>query len=219
MSERQTHRLRWLVVGLVLLGTIIVPFILWGEALERAILEWMRAGPSTGTSALVLVGLLASDVLLPIPSSAVAVAAGMRFGMAGGTAGIALGLTLGCVIGYGLGIRLGAPGLHRFVDDAERSRVEAFARRHGDVLVILLRPVPVLAEASVLFAGATRMPLRRFGAWTLLANVILGAVYAGAGSYSIQSGRLDIGAMAACAVPCLGLLLVRRLRPAQAPDE
>ena len=55
------------------------------------------------TLALTLVGLLASDLLLPIPSSVLAVGTGAVFGTAMGALLVALGFTLGAWIGYEVG--------------------------------------------------------------------------------------------------------------------
>jgi glutathione peroxidase len=49
-------------------------------------------------------------------------------------------------------------------------------------MVLLMRPVPVLAEASVVFAGMGRMRFPRFLLMTTLANMLISGAYAWMGS-------------------------------------
>lgn len=172
----------WFVLGASLLGFILVPFALLGHAFAA----WsdparLEALPFT---ALAVAGLLAADIFLPVPSSVVATFAGWRFGALEGALLNVAGLCAGTALGYAVGRAGLAPFTHRVLD-AERQAAlrEAFAR-HGAWSVVLCRGVPVLAEASVMLAGAAAMPLPRFALAAGLSNLALGSAYAAAGAAS-----------------------------------
>jgi membrane protein DedA with SNARE-associated domain len=116
--------------------------------------------------AVVVIGLLAADVVLPVPSSAVLVAAGAALGpITGAIAGI-IGVVAGATVGYALGARFGPqPG----GPDAERARL--LFERWGPAALVITRPVPLLAESTAVVAGSTRMNLGWF-----LAAVVAGAI-------------------------------------------
>lgn len=208
-------RLGWTIVGSVLLAIVVVPFVLWGSAIEAQVDAFAGGQHPRWIAALAFGGLMAADVLLPVPSSAVAVMAGMSLGFGWGGATILAGLSLGTAIGYGLGAAVGRPGLRRLVPPADLGRVDAFGARYGDAMVLVLRSVPVLAEASVITAGAMRVPLARFALWATVANALLSFGYAAIGAWAIEAEHHGIAVFGACAVPFVGLLLGRRLRPAQ----
>lgn len=209
MTSKTSSILLWIA----LFAAILVPFAIWGDAFEAygtSLLD--RATPSVSL-ALVLVALLAGDLVLPIPSSLLAVGVGAVFGAATGTAIITIGLSLGAWIGYELGRSAGRAGVSRWVDDAQRQRLEAFASKHGVGLLVALRAVPVLAEASVVVAGTSGMPRARVLGVTTAANLVIALIYAAAGSIAADLGSLELAAMAGVGLPGLAMLLSVRLRP------
>lgn len=204
-------RLRWAVVAAVVLFGIVVPFVIWGDSMEAWIGDWVSDRHPTTSAVLVLGGLLAADVLLPIPSSVVSVAAGMRLGFFGAVATITTGATIGCLVGWGLGRGLARPGLRRFVGPAALARFDALAVRYGVGALLVARPVPVLAEASVIAAGAGRFGLRRTLAWTAAANLLVAVVYAGVGELAIATAHPELALLAALGGPGVAILLARWL--------
>ena len=90
----------------------IVPFVIFGEALESAIGGWLEhpviANRSVSAAAMIIM-LLAVDILLPIPSTLVCTVAGKVLGPVGGTLACWLGLNLSAGIGYWLARRFGWP--------------------------------------------------------------------------------------------------------------
>ena len=60
--------------------------ISFGDSLEARIDHWFDASLSPIATATIVTGVLASDILLPIPSSFVSTLAGSRLGFVGGTA-------------------------------------------------------------------------------------------------------------------------------------
>lgn len=175
--------LRWAALLIGLAGISLVPFALFGAALDAAVRDALAGAPPWWWAGLLIVFLLAADVLLPVPSSLLSVAAGGLFGPAGGACLSWLGMTLGCEIAYWLGRRAGRNPMRRLVGDADWARVESATRRRGAVVLALFRPVPVLAEASIIFAGAARMPRGRFLLFTAAPNLVISVMYTFLGAY------------------------------------
>ncbi len=200
------------ILWLVLFASIIVPFVIWGDAFEAYGASLLDSATPSASLALILVALLAADLVLPVPSSVLAVGVGAVFGTAAGTMVIAVGLSLGAWVGYELGRSAGRAGVSRWVDDFQRERLEAFMAKHGLGLLIALRAVPVLAEASVVVAGTSGMPRGRVLAVTTLANLVVALVYGTAGSIAADLGSLEIAAMASVGLPGLAMLLSARIR-------
>ena len=86
----------------------IVPFLFFGERLE----SWLRGvaedPPSALATTVLVITLLATDILLPIPSSVVSTLAGWQLGWLQATLATWVGMNLGAVIGFALARRWGA---------------------------------------------------------------------------------------------------------------
>lgn len=177
---RSTAAWRWSVVAIVVLATILIPFALWGERLERVSAAALSDGHRDWI-ALVVVLLLASDVLLPVPSSLVSTAAGAALGWTAGTAASTAGMTAGAMIAYGLGRAAGRPFITRWVGAAEMARFDRLFSRVGAWAIVLARPVPVLAESSAFLLGSNAYPVKRFVLLSAAANLAISAVYAAIG--------------------------------------
>jgi uncharacterized membrane protein YdjX (TVP38/TMEM64 family) len=199
---------RWTAPALILLALILVPFALFEESLTRWARELIAApGPWSGST---LAGLLALDILLPVPSSMVSTASGALLGFWGGLAASTLGMTAGCLLGYGAGrgVRLGA--VRRLVGEAEMERVRGIWERHGAWTLVILRAVPVMAEASVVFAGLAGMPVGRFLLITAVSNLCISAAYAAAGAFALGAGSFFLAFAAAVLVPLIATLAAKR---------
>jgi len=211
-SLRRSRPLRWGLFWLVVIALIVVPFVVWEEPLALAFtaaLDRLRAEP-VWSGALIIV-LLGADPVLPIPSSLISAFAGAAFHWALAASLIWAGMTLGCLVGYGLGASAGR-GLGRIlVGEDELSRARRLFARVGPAALAGARAVPVLAEASVLAAGAVRMPLAPFLVSTALANLAVALAYAGAGAAAMQAGSFLLIVFGLCLVPALGFGLWRLL--------
>lgn len=171
---------RWSAVAIVLLAAILIPFAVWGEQLERLTLAALSDRQQDWT-ALVVVLLLATDVLLPIPSSLVSSAAGAALGWTAGTAASTVGMTAGALVAYGLGRAAGRPVIARWVGAAEMARFDRLFSRVGAWAIVLARPVPVLAESSAFLSGSNAYPVGRFVLLSGAANLAVSAIYAAIG--------------------------------------
>ena len=163
------------------LAAVLLPYLVLGPSFENAAAELFQGKTSRVAAAGLGVLLLAADMVLPIPSSVVGTGLGAALGWWAGMLATAAGLTIGCVLGFALGRSGGArfirsrPALH------ERHLSELLPR-YGVAVLVLCRAVPILAEASVMAAGAIGLPLWRCLAATTLANLAVGAVYAAMGA-------------------------------------
>ncbi|WP_437722166.1 TVP38/TMEM64 family protein [Sorangium sp. So ce861] len=201
--------LGWAGFSCVLLLAILVPFFLFADRIEAAARALLASPPSGVAAALVLGGLLASDVVLPVPSSFVSTAAGGLLGFWRGAAVSWAGMMAGAGLGYLLGARAGAPALQRMVGASELARLTRAAERHGPWFLLLFRGVPVLSEASVVFAGAGRMPLRAFFTVTALANLGISATYAAVGASAARLTSALLLFAGIVLLPGIALLVVR----------
>lgn len=200
------------LLWIALFAAILIPFAIWGDAVEAFGTELLQDAEPTPTLALTLMALLAGDLVLPVPSSVLAVGTGAVFGTVTGATIIGVGFTLGAWIGYEVGRSAGRAGVARWVEDGQRERLEAFAAKHGVGLLVAMRAVPVLAEASVVVAGSSGMPRGRVLVATTLANVVIAGIYAAAGSVAADTGSLELAAMAGVGFPGLAMLLTASLR-------
>jgi len=171
-------RRRWILVALAIVTFIVVPFVVWEEAIFQASSAFLGSTSNRVLAVAIVAGLLASDVLLPIPSSFVSGFAVVFLGPVLGASAIWLGMTLGAFGGYALGRSGGRPLVVRIVGVEELDRAEVMFRRFGKFVLVLGRGVPVLAEATVLAAGAMRLPLLEFAWVTAAAHAGLALAYA-----------------------------------------
>lgn len=169
--------MRWAVLGIALGALIIVPFLLWEDAVMARSQSFIASESNRVLLALVAASLLALDLLLPIPSSFVAAAAVAALGGVAGAAVIWTGMSAGALAGYALGRSGGAPVVARVMGRSELERAERLMARYGSAMLVLCRGVPVLAEASVLVAGAAKLGFATFAWVTAAANLGLALAY------------------------------------------
>lgn len=198
--------LRFVALGFVVLALIVVPWVLWGDVIELRVRALSEQPGATRVFAMSAAGLLAADVLLPVPSSFVAVASGVVLGLGWGSVVNFVGLMLGSIVGYVVGARAGVVVARRIAGEQGWRRAEEWSGRYGSSVVLALRAVPVLAEASTFFAGATRMGWGRYLLYSGVANLGVAVVYAGVGDVSADTGHLEVALMAGCVLPALAML-------------
>jgi uncharacterized membrane protein YdjX (TVP38/TMEM64 family) len=178
----------WLVVtGLLVVFTVLFVLV---EALEVPRLT--DPGPvlqgAPLAAAVVGVGLLVVDVVLPVPSSLVMIAHGAAFGPLLGAALSLVGSLGAALLGFAVGRRAG-PLLNRLVPVGERRRADALLARWGVLAIVVTRPVPLLAETTVILAGASPLGWRRTAVAALVGSVPAAVLYALAGSVATGLGN------------------------------
>ena len=195
---------------LIVLLVPIVPFLLLGAPLEAWLEAWRDSPPAAGVTGLAVIGLLAGDIVLPIPSSLIITLAGAQLGVVGGTLAGWTGLSVGALLGFALARRWG-PGLAaRLTPPEDLQRVQAISAAYGPAALVMLRAVPVLAEASVLLLGIHGLSWRKFLPPVLLANLGIALAYAVFGRIAEQSGWLPAALGISLALPLLLAAVARR---------
>jgi uncharacterized membrane protein YdjX (TVP38/TMEM64 family) len=127
------------------------------------------------------VALLVADVVLPVPSSLVMIAHGAVFGPVVGTLLSLLGNLGAALFGFGLG-RRGGRLLDRLVPPEQRRRADALLTRWGVLAVVVTRPLPLLAETTVILAGASPLGWSRTTVAAVVGSAPAALLYGLAGS-------------------------------------
>ncbi|WP_405234319.1 VTT domain-containing protein [Lentisalinibacter salinarum] len=175
----QKKRHRQFLTIIVALLVPILPFAIIGEMPGE---RWLSATDENAwLFGLTGGGLLLGDIILPLPSSIIGTLLGARLGLAPGFLIALVGLTAGHAAGYFLG-RL---ALRRV--GADLPEVPTL------LIVFLSRPVPVLAEAVAIAAGASRMPVAHYLGIAFAGNVIYAAVLAANGAMLLPDALLGPG--------------------------
>jgi uncharacterized membrane protein YdjX (TVP38/TMEM64 family) len=200
-----SRRVRWEILWTILIAVVLVPFLIFEKQFEQ-LATWLAHGNASGWATAGAIGaLLALDVFLPVPSSIVSTGAGVLLGVWPGAAVIWIGMTLGCIIGYVFGAYAAGPA-RRLVGADGLTDAGKIMERYGPWAIIICRPIPVLAESSVVFAGLVRSPVGPFLWLTALADAGIAIAYAAVGAFSMQAGSFLLTFAGAIALPGLALL-------------
>ena len=178
----------------------ILPFVIIGELPGE---KWLS---STDDDALLFgltgSGLLTIDILLPVPSSIVGTLLGARLGFWAGLISIWAGLMVGNLLGYAIA---------RFAATRLRSWLPEFPRATTLAFVFLSRPVPVVAEAMSLTAGATRMAILPYVSACAAGNLIYASVLAGNGAALVPNALVGPGLIVPMLLPVIAWAAWRKL--------
>ena len=188
----------------------ILPFLFFGAELESWIENWTESEVSRETTAALVVGILATDILLPVPSSVVSTWGGQALGTATGTLTSWLGMTAGAVIGFALARLFGYRFARRFSKPEELERVDRLCQRWGPITLVLARGVPVFAEASVLLMGVHKLGWHRFIWPVILSNFGIALAYSAFGDIGQRQGWLALALAVAMGLPVVLLMIVKR---------
>jgi uncharacterized membrane protein YdjX (TVP38/TMEM64 family) len=191
---------------------IILPFCLFGNLINA----WTdglikQAGSHRLLTGGLLTLLLSVDIVMPIPSSLVSTACGMILGFTRGTLTSFIGMSLSAAAGYLMG-RTASPAVERMIGQNELALLRDFQHRHGAWMLLALRPVPVLAEASILFSGLTRQPLPNVLSAMVVGNLAVSMVYAAVGTWGRVSDSFLPAFGASLVLSGVLLLWLRRKR-------
>lgn len=207
----KTPMIRWSLLFLLIFALVLVPFLIFGEQVEAWTHTFInQTHEHLVWVVLVLGGMLSLDVLLPVPSSVVSTACGYLLGFFGGTLTSLGGMTLSCIGGFWLGHRFGRPMANRLVGAEELTRLERLNQELGDWAIVVSRPVPVLAESAVLFAGIGKWSFPRFMLLSTLSNAGISLVYGAVGAFSATVNSFLLAFFAALALPGLAMIVMRK---------
>ena len=166
-----------LLLSSVIIALISIPFVVAGNDVEL----WSRAVlsmASTPTAIVVaVVALLVLDIVLPIPSSLVCIAAFALLDPLVAFLTVCLGLTLSYFAGHILGATLNNAARDRVFTAQEFQILASLKFSNRVAAIVLSRPLPVLAEATAIYLGAVGTPLLPATFVAMLSNLGLAAMY------------------------------------------
>ena len=189
----------------------LVPFLIWNEPLESASRAWLeKYGNNPWAVSSGAVALLTVDLFLPVPSSVVSVltarclstfVAPAWLGLLAAAGVLWLGMMSGAMLAWVLGKCGGETLARRWVGESEFQRLRDFGEKYGPIVLVLLRAVPLFAEASVLVLSVSGVRFWRvFFLPIALSNLGIAAVYVFLGS--AQNGLpLSVVLLASIALP------------------
>jgi len=194
--------MRLFLVCIGLAALILIPALVLDDDVEEflgseAAVDYLRGyGPWAWLAG---VGLIVSDLILPVPCTAVITGLGILYGpWLGGLVG-GLGSTLAGAIAYG-GCRLmGRRFLHFIVGEANLERLARFFARHGLWAIALSRWLPLLPEALCCLAGMSRMRPGPFLAALACGSLAMGFAFAFLGT--AYQDRPALGLLVSALVP------------------
>jgi uncharacterized membrane protein YdjX (TVP38/TMEM64 family) len=201
----------------VLFCAILVPFFLFADRIDVWLTRFLSGQNGSAIIALILSGLLAGDIVLPIPSSVISAACGYTLGAPLGLLVSWFGMTLGCLGGYYIGQR--SRKVRYFSSNGQTGKMEMFFSRYGNWTLMICRAIPVLAESSVVYAGFCGMPFTNFLWMTVLSNLGISAVYAFTGALYSEKHSFYLAFFASAFVPVLLAGLVRLTRRGPHPGK
>ncbi len=117
-------------------------------------------------------------------------------------------MTVSCVIGYLIG-RWARPVATKMLGPKEIDWLDGMNARWGRWVIVIARPVPVLAEASMLFAGMGRMNALMVFALTFLGNLGISAVYAAVGATAASVNSFLFAMAGAMLIPLVAMGMSR----------
>ena len=149
---------------------------------------WPTPAPA---GAAVVVGLLAADIFIPVPSSVIMVLSGAAFGVWWGSLLAFAGSIGGEWLGFELARRYGTALSTRFIgDERERRRLNDVLVTHGAAAIVVTRALPVVMETMSIVAGLSTMRRSTFLIASAIGTAPIVVVYAYAGAMSRETGSL-----------------------------
>jgi uncharacterized membrane protein YdjX (TVP38/TMEM64 family) len=209
-SATCTMRTATRLLALLTLAAIavpLVPFLVFGTRLDHLVADWLDPRPTAFWLATAEIGILAIDFLLPVPSSVVATLGGAELGLLTGTLCGWLGMTAGAAAGWWLGRVAGGRSLAGLAAE-ERLALERQRELLGPLLVVVSRPLPLVAEAAAILAGSTAMPLAKFLPAAAAGNLAVAFAWSLAGAVGARADAMQWVLLAALAIPVAAALAV-----------
>lgn len=201
--------MRLFLIFLVLVTIVLIPFFIWGETLtgfftQTGTVSWIQSYGNWGWIAGIV--LLMSDLLLPIPATAVMAGLGYLYGPILGGLISSLGSFLSGLLGYEICRRLGRRGAIWILGEKDLEKGERLYASVGGWLVVLSRWLPVFPEVVACMAGLTRMSIHAFYLALTCGSIPLGFAFSAVGSIGAEKPGLAI-ALSAVLPPVLWLIV------------
>lgn len=194
----------------VLLALPLLTVSLWSDPLEGWMASWRESPPPAGWLAAALVVVLAADILLPVPSGPLITLAGGHLGLAMTAAAAWVGLMLGGIAAFAITKRWGGSLAERLASADDLKNLKTLADEHDTWLLLVTRPLPILAEATVLLCGALDTCWSRL-LWTLaIGNGVVALAFALLGSQAEEQEWMATAIVLSIVAPLAATLVVRQ---------
>lgn len=177
--------MRLTLLFVVLAALVLGSWLIWGGSMEERFsltgsVAWLEGAGSWAW--LAGIGLLVSDLVLPVPGTVIMSALGYLYGpWLGGLAASAGAMTAG-LAGYGAGRLFGERLARRWLGDHEFEKGRLLFGRGGGWIVALSRALPILPEVISCTAGLVRMPFGRFTLALACGSLPMGFLFAAIGA-------------------------------------
>jgi uncharacterized membrane protein YdjX (TVP38/TMEM64 family) len=112
-------------------------------------------------------------------------------------------MTLGGVVAFGLARRWGMPLAERLASKEHLRSMSQATSQQGGWMVLLTRPLPILAEACVLLVGTLQMRWRKFLPALVGSNLVVAGIYSALGQSAGNHGWLPAAVCTSIALPGL----------------
>ena len=196
------------IVAAFVIGSKLIIENLLGFSFEPWARSWMADAGAPGAA--VVIGLLAVDIFIPVPSSIIMVLSGAAFGVWWGALLAFVGSIAGEWLGFELARRYGTALSSRFIgDEAERRRMNQMLVTHGAAAIAATRALPVVMETMSIVAGLSPMKRSTFLIASAIGTAPIVVVYAYAGAMSRETGSLVPAIIILLAVAAVGWISYR----------
>lgn len=169
----------------ILIFVALIPVFIFGDTIdehfggEKGVQLLAEYGHAAWIFA---IGLIVSDLFLPVPTPAVMAALGLLYGpILGGFIG-GVGSTLAGLVAYGGCRLLGSRVAHRLAGEDNLPKLERFFQRSGAPAIAFSRWLPILPEGLACLAGLSRMPILPYLTALSLGSFAMGFAFAFLGS-------------------------------------
>jgi uncharacterized membrane protein YdjX (TVP38/TMEM64 family) len=169
------------LLALVLIPGIIMAglFVLWGDQFEAALNQdaFIKEYGQSSDAWLIALGLMISDLFLPIPASGIMAAIGNIYG-------IGIGLLINFFAFFGAGMlayiiarAFSSKGAQWLCSAEELETYKAFFDKWGGHSIIISRLFPILPEVTSLLAGFSKMNFKSYTTSLFLGTLPVCAFY------------------------------------------
>ena len=167
--------LKPLAIWAILAAIVLIPFFLFGDSIDCCIKSLLDEYSGNAVAvALILFGVLASDIFLPVPSCLLSAMCGAFLGLFSGFAVSFAAMTVSGLTGYLIG-RTASPLASRMIGDSAATLGKV--NKLSPIMIFIFRPVPVLAECSCVYAGLMRYNFPKTFIWMSMGNAVVSLVY------------------------------------------
>lgn len=128
---------------------------------------------------------LASDIVLPVPSSIVLYINGYFLGVLAGSAVSLMGLMVGAILGY----YLGSKGSEIFQSESNQQANQILSK-YGPAAIFLTRGIPILSESICFVCGYNKVDFKKYLLLNLIGYLPVCILHAIFGNLGYESGGI-----------------------------